>query len=379
MRRPFALPLLLLLAAVAGWMAYLPAPARAQSQPITGVTFSTAAVRTGPGDTFAELGLIPTYTQVELLERNGIGNWVYVRDETDTLTGWTLTGYLVLEDVALSRVPVNPTVPDADLTALEESLVADLYAMPIIPQLSPAMREVFALGQSLGNRADTLIRIGDCNTASSLFLTPIPDGNYDLGPYDFLQATADAFSDSFSLESPAAQAGFNVASLFDPFWADNTICEIGESSLDCAYRLYQPAFALVMFGQNDIEVLTARQYERWMRRTITDSLDAGIIPILTTFTSQPQDGRRFATAVAFNRVTVALAQEYEVPLLNFWSAARALPGYGLLDDNIHLSANGRRLDLSLGQEAFYGVSLYNLLVLRTLDELVRELEIEIEA
>ena len=62
------------------------------------------------------------------------------------------------------------------------------------------------------------------------------------------------------------------------------------------------------------------------------------------------------------------------PVINLWSAARSLPGYGIGSDNIHLTAAG--VTVKLGQhESRYGIALQNLIVLTTLHELMLALEL----
>jgi hypothetical protein len=41
-----------------------------------------------------------------------------------------------------------------------------------------------------------------------------------------------------------------------------------------------------------------------------------------------------------NAVIVELAREYDVPLINFWKAARDLPQQGIQSDNAHLTTVG---------------------------------------
>jgi hypothetical protein len=63
--------------------------------------------------------------------------------------------------------------------------------------------------------------------------------------------------------------------------------------------------------------------------------------------------------------------------MNLWAAARALPEYGLDEDRVHLKHSGfERLKFDTGHETWYGVSLQNLLAIRTLDEIRRALKME---
>jgi len=65
-----------------------------------------------------------------------------------------------------------------------------------------------------------------------------------------------------------------------------------------------------------------------------------------------------------------LAEEYEVPLINYWLAAQDLPENGLDEDDVHLTHSGfRNMTYNTGHEAYYGMSLLNLLAARVLDDL----------
>jgi len=76
---------------------------------------------------------------------------------------------------------------------------------------------------------------------------------------------------------------------------------------------------------------------------------------------------------------VALAEEYQLPLINLWAAARVLLEYGLDLDKVHLKVSGLDyLKYDTGYEAFYGVSLHNLLAICTLDDIRHKLGIEVQ-
>lgn len=72
----------------------------------------------------------------------------------------------------------------------------------------------------------------------------------------------------------------------------------------------------------------------------------------------------------FNLALDAIAQQYHVPLINLWAAARVLPDYGLEADGIHMQHSGwETLYYATGHEAYYGMSLQNLLSLTILHEI----------
>jgi hypothetical protein len=74
-----------------------------------------------------------------------------------------------------------------------------------------------------------------------------------------------------------------------------------------------------------------------------------------------------------NGTLIAVAQEYSVPLIDFASAAEALPNRGVYEsDTVHLT--GTDFMSFNGDETVYGYALLNLLALQTLDQFRTALE-----
>lgn len=346
------------------------------------VTYEITSVYAGPGVTYPQAGLLPGGTVVRILNRSFTGNWLRVvapdqpqeGGETADLTGWILTGYVEMEGIALSAIGVDDDLPDADPALDPEGDMRDtLYAVPVVPRaVSESMRQVYETGQAAGNQDDVVVKVGDSNSANRLYLNPIGQGNYDLGPYDFLADTVDHFAASLDRRSVAAQVGLNAFSVFDPFWANSNDCQPNETPLACEYRTQQPFAAVILFGPNDLRVLNSEDYETQMRRIIEDTMAAGVIPVLSTFSANP-DAAMYGQALRFNVILVDLAAEYGAPVVNLWLATGLLPNRGIGDDDVHLTAAGEAVDFSGGREARFGVPLQNLIVLHTLDVLRREL------
>jgi hypothetical protein len=61
----------------------------------------------------------------------------------------------------------------------------------------------------------------------------------------------------------------------------------------------------------------------YLRRVITQLIDAGVVPILAT----KADNRELDDRI--NRDMTLLASEYDLPLWNFWAALSDLPNRGL--------------------------------------------------
>ncbi|MDX1992461.1 MAG: GDSL-type esterase/lipase family protein [bacterium] len=329
-------------------------------------------IRLGPGHTYAPIQMFPNGTEITITARNRVGNWLEVRTTTASNTvvsGWVLTGYVVMEGIHLSAITVRD-MPDADVAAVTNPNLARLYMVPVVPAIDEAMRAVFTRGQAAGNNAGVVVKVGDSNSANRYYLTPINTSPVDLGPYDFLLDTVLFFAPALPQEHVTARVGLNAYSLFDPSWG-TAQCQSGETPLACEYRLHRPSVAIVMFGPNDIRALNSERWRDQMERLVEESLAAGVIPVLTTFSSLESDPDLAQQALRFNLILVEVANQYDVPLINLWSAARSLPNFGIGGDGVHMTVGGGRVNFTEGQEARFGVSLQNLLVLYTLDELRR--------
>jgi hypothetical protein len=322
-----------------------------------------APIYAGPSHTFELVTQLAAGQWVDIMERNRIGNWLRVT-WNDSAGGWVMIGRLELPaGFMLDDVRANRFVTDADASRVVDAHEKALYAVPILPEIHRDMCEVYAAGSQSG----VVSKIGDSNSASVSYLTPLAEGRYDLGPYAFLSPAVDLFGASFANVPVAARVGMNSMAVFDPFWADKARCEAGESPLACEYRLSQPAAAVIMFGVNDIRVLSSAEYGAQIRQLIEESLDAHVIPLLVAFSTNPSEWD-YGGTLRFNLAMIEAAREYNVPVINFWSAAQALYRAGVGEDNIHLTQSGASLRWGRA-ESYYGLPLHNLLVLHALDAL----------
>jgi hypothetical protein len=282
-----------------------------------------------------------------------------------------LLGLIVVRAAAQS----TPTPPASAL---------DLATLPILPAVTEGARAIYAAGQDPAREGGAqnpraFSKIGDCMTAAEYFLTYFGTGDYDLGAYTDLQPTIDHFGvraraegdyegDSFANPGLATASGFNTTSVLDPLWSDPTWCAPGESPLACEFRVTRPAFALIMFGTNDIFFFDAGQFDTYYRQIIDETIAAGVVPILYTIPERPEFPDK---TVAFNQIVAQIAADYDLPLINLYVALADLPDRGVDPiEPIHLSlpADG---DAGTFTEANLqaGYTLRNLLTLQTLDAL----------
>jgi hypothetical protein len=200
---------------------------------------------------------------------------------------------------------------------------------PVVPALSATARAIYARGLAMGNNPHAFSKIGDCQSVVPYFLAAFDYGLYTLGPYGALQATIDNFQGSWARNSVTSNRGFNVASVFVPVWSDPKQCLPNESPLECEWRVNRPSLAIITmetwWGGDP------SGYESYLRAIIEFSIAHGTVPILGTKADNVEgDG-------SINQVIVKLAQEYDVPLWNFWAAVQPLPSHGLIADGFHLT------------------------------------------
>ncbi len=213
-------------------------------------------------------------------------------------------------------------------------------------------------------------KVGDCFTWHDYFLKTFGWGHYDLGEYGYLQGVIGHFGPSFAQTSYAASAGFLAGAVIDDMWADPNVCEDGESPLLCEYRVNNPAFAVIMFGTQDLLLMTPEQYDAHLREVVRQTIDAGVVPVLSTF---PGNLGMWDKTILYNQIVVRVALDFNVPLINLWRALEALPNHGLAADGSHLS-----FPLTVPGELSYpnlesGYVMRNLVTLQTLDALWRGL------
>jgi len=339
-------------------------------------------LRAGPGHTHPVNGIVQAGAPVALFERSRAGNWVHVKvlsANRDTIIGdgWLVTGFLSLDPaLRFSELPENATIADAVPQNSESQSLRVLYSMPVVPQISSLMGEVFRQGQALGNQANVITKVGDSVNANTLFLEPMALPQHELGPYDHLWPAIRFFGPSLARPSLASRTSLATFVLLDPSKADKGQCQPDETLLRCEYRLKKPSIAVIGFGYNDVLASTDAQYAERMREIVRESMAMGVIPLLSTFSVDP-DSQVWWQAVNFNIRLVEIANEFQVPLVNLWAAARILPEYGLEKDRTHMKNSGYTyLRFQGGEEAYSGVALQNLLTIRALEELRRVLAMD---
>ncbi len=202
--------------------------------------------------------------------------------------------------------------------------------MPVIPVVTDRAREVYRQGAEMGRDPHAFSVVGDCQNVAAYFLEDFASpGLYRLGEYKNLQEVIDWFHDSFARERAAVKGGYNVASVLSPLWADPKLCEPRESPLACEFRLNNPSIVIISMETWWYD-RPASTYANYLRQIVEYTLSQGVVPILATKADNLEGDN------SINAAIVQVAQEYQVPLWNFWLAVEPLPGHGLTEDGFHL-------------------------------------------
>ena len=328
-----------------------PAPAAAPSGGVGAYSNYQMNVRSGPGTNYSSLGMIAANTGVVLEGRNADSSWVLMHTEDGSMRGWLASLYLRFVTVAPASLPLSDEIVNApsaapvagttssydninlggfDLASVEG---IDLTAYPAVGNATARAREIFLHGQALGRNPHVLAKAGDCTTQDWPFLKLCATGNYNLGEYGYLQGAINQFGASFLYNSLSDHAAFTAGAVLNPQWAEPSVCSVGESPLQCEFRVHQPSVIIILFGSMDIHVETPAEFNAYLRQVVQESIDAGVIPILSTF-----QGNRamWDRSILYNKIIVRVAMDYNVPLVNLWLALQPLPNYGLEGDNYHV-------------------------------------------
>jgi hypothetical protein len=248
-----------------------------------------------------------------------------------------------------TEVPTNPQVISCE----------NWQSLPVIPVVSETAREIYHRGQVSGNNPRAFSKIGDGEISAQWFFTAFDLGvdYYDLGPHQNLVPVIEHFNGSFGRIGIAARRGFNTNRILDPAMSDSSLCESGESPLTCELRLHQPAFVILSLGTN--QIWQPGEFESGMRQILDILLSKNILPILSTKGDNLEGDHRINWTIA------CLAQQYDIPLWNFWSAIQPLPNHGLQPDLEHLTYGITDFDDDRAMQSAWAVR--NLTALQALD------------
>jgi hypothetical protein len=278
-----------------------------------------------------------------------------------------------IPNTPLPTVGIVPTQPPTEVAVLAPPADAPnslnglaLDSIIVMPDSVKAhIREIYALGQSLGNNPHAFSKLGDSTIEAPYFLSRFDGGDYKLGDYAYLQAVIDYYAGSFARNSVAIRRGLHTWSVLDPMWAPKPICDPGEHMLACEFRLNKPSVVLIHLGSNDAGIPDST--DKHLREIIDYTLSMGVIPILATKADRAEGPGNIN-----NNIIRQIASDYNLPLWDYDTVAGTLPGRGLTVDNVHMTSFYAH-DYSQPEAFQRGQSVQNLTALIALDRVWRTL------
>lgn len=278
---------------------------------------------------------------------------------TPALPGYTATtdpsvGVASVTLPAPVATAILPTAEPSPTPTRTHAAPVDWREVPIMPEVSPHVYQIFAAGQALGRDPQSFSVIGDCQSIPFVFMGPYGRGELEPAPAESYLWNAIGFFDaSFKRWSVTSRGGFTAASLLTPIQADPHVCKPGETPLTCEYRLNNPAYVFITL-ETWLDPQTIDRYEFYLRQILEYVLAQGSIPILLTKAdaAEVDDGSH-----VINPAMVRVARDYDVPLVNFWRAAQYIDNAGIDPnrDGFHLSQQGYNLKNTLALRALYTV------------------------
>ena len=327
-------------------------------------------MREGPSANSVVLSKLKALTPVVIIRHSDDQQWMLVA-LADGNRGWVMARYVDAANSSGSASGVAVAVKAPAGAAISTDSLKGNVAY--LSGFSTRARDIFAAGQSLGNRANVFAVVGDSNSASPLYLEPFDAGNYDLGSFDYLSSTIKFFKGSFQFTTVAAVVGIDTIGIMDPAKADAARCLPGEHLLACEYRRKRPAVALILLGTNDTgnwpRVL---DFEVHYRRIIEFTISKGIVPVLETKGDDLESTRYGGPSGTINNIIIKLSSEYGVPLLDLHAVVSRLPNGGFGTDGYHYNVPPDAQTANFtGTHMNYGYTIRNLTSLQALDAVRR--------
>ena len=361
-------------------VAVLPAAA----QDVMAETLVDLNMRSQPSQSGSVITKLAAGTQVIVEGRNDGETWLLVHTPDGSARGWMAIQFMRFSEAVSIRGLPDLTGIDLSQPIVTESgeVVVAAATPPVIPDERtdyPALwlgdavlrnaRAIYQRGQAQGNNPNSLIKIGESNTAGTVYMCTFHYGNYDLGPYTDLQPIVDRFNStgSFCHYDYTARTGFATANLLDDQWAIEAECQAGETPLECGNRIYNPSYALIYLGIADMGFYSENQFRQNLL-TLIDTLSRnGVVPILSTYPMADtfNDGK----PQYFNAIIRDVAASENIPLMDVRSALYEYANRGTGPDGYHLSVRDPNVTNFTGDELTYGRTLRELLTLQVLQAL----------
>lgn len=222
---------------------------------------------------------------------------------------------------------------------------------PVLPIVSDTAWQIYRQGLLAGRNPQAVSVFGDCQSVPEVFWGEFDDINYAWADEErYLIQTVDWYRGSFDRESVTASDGTTAAAILWEQWipADNETCLYGETPLYCEVRINNPSIVFISVGTH-----WELRNERYLRRMLDQLIEMGILPVIATKADQREGSESWV-----NEQMVEIAQEYQVPVWNFWAAMRDFENGGLIEgDTMLLTDEALQVRRLSGLKALHTIRL----------------------
>ncbi|MBN1562396.1 MAG: Ig-like domain-containing protein, partial [Anaerolineae bacterium] len=262
----------------------------------------------------------------------------------------------------------------------------DLNAIPVINQLQGATlttaQTIYQHGRSMADPGIFSV-IGDTPPAQFMRdlgdsegnFTEIPDAQM-VSDVVFYYATKTLPIGGNSFTSGGAVASdptWKSADLLNPALGNPNACQANEAPLNCELRTNRPSVVFVIVGRNDVIANTpVDQFAANLETILQTTIQNGAIPILMTIPGNPAV---YPNLNDYNTTIARAAQDRNLPLINVWRRMNEVGPATWNPADLTLSTSGTGDQFTQAELSIYGVPNRNLLSLRMLVILRRQVPI----
>lgn len=276
-----------------------------------------------------------------------------------------------------------------EATSVQRATVPRTVLPVISASMKSRLRSIYLAGQSAGNRAAVFSKVGDDLTATGAFMDDLGCRDETLGSYASLAPTIDYFrtvtfaasrtgawcgtANAYSLRSAAADQGWTAARSLVPYTTAPADCPSPYNTpLRCELRRTRPAAALIMFGTYDLQASAdPASFRASLAQVVTDTINAGVIPVLSTIPPRRDNATYGARVAAYNDAIIALAAAQQVPLWDYWLALNdpSMLSQGMDSGGFYPSVGGGSAAVFTTTGLRYGYNQRNLTAVQVLGHL----------
>ncbi|MCW1966577.1 MAG: hypothetical protein KIH69_000475 [Anaerolineae bacterium] len=305
------------------------------------INVDIANVRNGPSRNYRVVSTASEGQVFYASARNVSADWVQVSSTRNTSADLWIFAALGDLSIAIDRLPVvaapAATTPTPMVTyssaprAPTHAPVIASYTPSVanapagMPSITPRARQLYAQALARGRNASMFMIAGDSNSEYLQYFNRVSLGWHGVSAYPQLPAILARWDAGARRQdantSVSVRGGLSAAEMVSPF--SHPSCASGESRFSCELRLSNASVVFIQLGTGD--KFAWREFDANMRSMINHAIAYSVVPILVTKADSIEEYQGGAPSGYINASIRKLAAEYQVPLLDFYTATRSLP------------------------------------------------------